>query len=136
MLAEVTFLNTLKRCAAKLDRHNSYTFRQAHMTDDEILIQNFHQMWDAFPGMARLISKKHIILAANDIAIQKGFIPGAICAKVGAPESHKGCLLAKTLKEGQGMTDRPHPSRIRGWLPVSGIDDVVVHFSLNIPDEN
>ena len=52
------------------------------------LVKSFHEMWDAFPGMARLISSNHEILAANDIAVNRGFIPGATCARVGKPESH------------------------------------------------
>ena len=32
------------------------------------LVKSFHEMWDAFPGMARLITSNHEILAANDIA--------------------------------------------------------------------
>ena len=46
--------------------------------DKEKLSGSFHEMWDAFPGMARLINSKHEILAANDIAINKGFIPGSV----------------------------------------------------------
>jgi hypothetical protein len=34
------------------------------------LVKSFHEMWDAFPGMARLISSNHEILAANDIAVK------------------------------------------------------------------
>jgi hypothetical protein len=34
-------------------------------------------MWDAFPGMARLINSKHEILASNQNAQEKGYIPGA-----------------------------------------------------------
>ena len=82
------------------------------------LVKSFHEMWDAFPGMARLISSNHEILAANDIAVNWGFIPGATCARVGKPESHRGCLLAKALKTGEGQFDCPNERLIRGWLPV------------------
>ena len=100
--------------------------------DKEKLVESFHVMWDTFPGMARLISANHEILAANDIAVNKEFIPGAICAKVGKPESHKGCLLAKALKTGEGQFDCPNEHLVRGWLPVNGRNDVVVHFSMMI----
>ena len=98
--------------------------------EKEKLVESFHKMWDAFPGMARLINKNHEILAANNIAVNRGFIPGAICAKVGKPESHKGCLMAKALKTREGQFDCPNENLVRGWLPVKGCDDVVVHFSI------
>ena len=62
--------------------------------DRERLIEAFYEMWDAFPGMARLISSNHEILAANDIAVNRGFIPGEICARVGKFESHMGSNLS------------------------------------------
>ena len=40
------------------------------------LIESFHEMWNAFPGMARLINSKHEILASNQNAQEKGYIPG------------------------------------------------------------
>lgn len=103
------------------------------MTNEEKLIEEFHRMWDAFPGMARLINSKHEILAANEIAIGKGFVPGAICAKVATANAHKGCLLAKTLQEQKGQFDMPSDHLVRGWLPVEGREDVVVHFSIALP---
>lgn len=103
------------------------------MQDEQELIAAFHKMWDAFPGMARLINKKHEIIAANEIAVSKGFIPGAICAKISTPAAHRGCLLAKTLQSGKGCYDQPNDHLIRGWLPVEGRDDMVVHFSITLP---
>lgn len=91
---------------------------------------------DAFPGMARLITSNHEILAANDIAVNREFIPGATCARVGKPESHRGCLLAKALKTGEGQFDCPNERLIRGWLPVKGCEDVVVHFSITLSDDS
>ena len=101
--------------------------------DNEKLIAEFHEMWDAFPGMARLISNQHEILAANTAAQSKGFVPGAICARVSTPNAHKGCLLARTFQTGRGQYDQPNEHLIRGWLPVTGRDDVVVHFSISLP---
>ena len=101
--------------------------------NNEKLIAEFHEMRDAFPGMARLINNKHEILAANAAAQIKGFVPGAICARVSAPNTHKGCMLAKTLQTGCGQYDQPNEHLIRGWLPVAGRDDVIVHFSLSLP---
>lgn len=100
--------------------------------DQDQLIAQFHEMWDAFPGMARLISARHEILAVNDIALRRGFEPGLTCAKVGSPEMHRGCLLAKALETGEGCFDMPNEHLIRGWSPVQGVEGVVVHFSLSI----
>lgn len=101
--------------------------------NNETMIAEFHDMWDAFPGLARLINNKHEILAANAEAQSKGFVPGAICARVSTPNAHKGCLLVRTFQTGCGQYDQPNEHLIRGWLPVTGRDDVVVHFSLPLP---
>lgn len=102
--------------------------------DDE-LIRSFHMMWDPFPGMARLISKKHMVLASNAAAQEKGFIPGAVCAKVGAPAIHRECKLMKALQTGEAQYDRRLPDRIRGWIPLKEYADTVVHFAIMIPEE-
>ncbi|MCH5351894.1 MAG: hypothetical protein J1E06_00245 [Acutalibacter sp.] len=98
----------------------------------EKLISAFHTMWDAFPGMARLINQKHEILASNELAQKKGFVPGAICAQVASPQAHKGCLLAKTIQTGEAQYDQPNEHLLRGWMPVLDHEGVVVHFSINI----
>ena len=100
--------------------------------DREQLIREFHEMWDTFPGMARLITKKHEILASNEAAISKGFIPGEICAKVNTLQAHRGCLLAQTFLTGKGCFDRPSGHLIRGWLPVGDGKECVVHFSITL----
>ena len=96
------------------------------------LISAFHTMWDAFPGMARLINHKHEILASNELAQKKGFVPGAICAQVASPQAHKGCLLVKTIQTGQAQYDQPNEHLLRGWTPVLDHEGIVVHFSINI----
>lgn len=45
------------------------------MKQQNSLIESFHEMWNAFPGMARLINSKHEILASNQNAQEKGYIP-------------------------------------------------------------
>ncbi len=97
-------------------------------------IASFHLMWDNFPGVARLIGRDHIIIAANLKAISKGYEPGLCCATLPSPVNHRGCLAMQSLREGKGMTDNPTGDSIRGWLPVSGRDDVYVHFSLAVPE--
>lgn len=98
------------------------------------VIAAFHQMWDGFPGIARLIRRDHVILASNPAAAEKGFVPGAVCARVGAPETHRGCKMAKCFATGQAQTDRVLPDRIRGWLPVEGQPELLVHFAIFIPE--
>lgn len=100
-----------------------------------ILIEEFHKMWDAFPGPVRLIDQQHTILAANPLAIEKGFIAGICCAKVGEPSSHKGCKSAALMKTGCAQTDRPASDRIRGWVPVKDHPNIYVHYTLMIPQE-
>lgn len=102
----------------------------------EAVIESFHLMWDGFPGPARLIDRRNKILAANQSAVEAGFKPGLICATVGTPESHKGCKKFKVLKDELAQIDRPSENRIRGWLPVEGYPDIVVHFSLTLPATN
>jgi hypothetical protein len=48
-----------------------------NMKQQNSLIESFHEMWNAFPGMAWLINSKHEILASNQNAQEKGYIPGA-----------------------------------------------------------
>ena len=55
------------------------------MKQQNSLIESFHEMWDAFPGMARLINSKHEILASNQNAQEKGYIPGADAAYGATP---------------------------------------------------
>lgn len=104
-------------------------------TDNQELIEQFHLMWNGFPGLARLIDSHHTVLAANPVAQAKGFEAGCTCAKVGDPSIHKGCKLAQMFKTGEAVTDNVLPDRIRGWMPVSGRDDVCVHFAVMLPEE-
>ena len=103
--------------------------------ENDKIILAFHQMWDGFPGIARLINSKHVIIASNKTAEEKGFTKGVICARVGSPESHKGCMANLTLKTQTAQTDRKLEDRIRGWVPLEGYDDLFVHFTLPIPEK-
>ena len=101
----------------------------------EELIQAFHLTWDLFPEAARIIDRKNEIIAANPKAIEAGFIPGQICSKTGSPQSHRGCKKMTALKTGLAQTDQVIPGRIRGWFPVEGYPDLVIHFSLAVPEK-
>lgn len=101
--------------------------------NDAELIEAFHLLWDNFPGMARLINDKHVVLASNPIAESKGFVTGANCAKVGDPAIHRGCKHSAMFRCKTAQTDIVLGDRIRGWVPVTGREDVCVHFALPIP---
>ncbi len=100
----------------------------------EELIRAFHLTWDGFPGMARLISKDNCVLASNRAAEAAGLTAGQICSKMGPPESHKGCRKALALSTDTAQVDRPVENRIRAWVPVNGYPDIVVHFSIVLPE--
>ena len=102
--------------------------------EDEI-IQSFHLMWDAFPGPVRLIDKTHTILAANEKARSMGFIEGVKCTRVGAPEVHRGCRAAEMLRLKTAQVDRSAEGKVRGWVPVVGHEDILVHFALVLPEK-
>ena len=102
----------------------------------EELIEAFHKTWENFPGQARLIGKNHRVIAVNAFAAKNGRVPGEICAAFGAPESHKGCRKMEALSTGEGKLDRPFAERVRGWVPLKDWPDVVVHFSLAVPEVN
>lgn len=103
---------------------------------DKEIIKAFHQMWDTFPGMARLIRRDFMIIAANPIARESGFSEGVKCINVGVRELHKGCRSALMMKSKIGQLDRPEAGKVRGWLPVEGFDDIYVHFTLFVPEIN
>ena len=107
-----------------------------HEQTMEQLIEAFHQTWDAFPGVTRLIGKGDLVLASNKAAEAAGLTAGQICARMGAPESHRGCRKALALRTQTSQIDRPAEGKIRGWIPVAGYPEVVVHFSLALPDVN
>ena len=101
----------------------------------EKTLEAFHEMWDEFPGMARLIDRKHRMIAVDPAAAANGFEPDCICAQVGDPAIHRKCKLAKLFETGEAQTDAFIPGRIRGWVPVSSKIDLCVHFALPVPRE-
>ena len=97
------------------------------------VIRAFHLMWDAFPGMARLLNRRHTVVASNPVAQSMGFAPGVTCAKVAPPEIHRKCKMALALKTGKAQADCVIKGRIRGWQPVPGYPDLLVHFAIAVP---
>ncbi len=90
-------------------------------------------MWDNFPGMVRLIDSKNKVLAVNEKAAAFGFVAEGNCARVGSPEIHRNCKKFAALKQQAAQVDRPSADKLRGWIPVEGYPEVVVHFTLGIP---
>lgn len=97
---------------------------------EEQLITEFHRMWDGFPGLARLINRKHIIIAANAPARDKGFVEGNHCTKLGTPEQHRGCKSLLCLKEQQSYEDVVIGEKIKGWYPITGSSDYFIHYTI------
>jgi len=97
------------------------------------LKEAFHQMYDTFPGPARLIDRNHTVLAANPFAVGKGFAPGVVCAEIGTPESHRECKFTKMFETGEPQGDLALGDRIRYWLPVKGNPDICIHFAAIMP---
>lgn len=104
------------------------------MTDEELVAQ-FHEMWNGFPGLARLIDSRHAVIASNPFAQERGFVEGATCAKVGDSKLHSKCKLGAFFKSGEAVTDHVLDDRVCGWMPVKGRPDVCIHFAVMIPEE-
>lgn len=100
----------------------------------EDVIRAFHLTWDAFPGIARLIDKKNRVLASNRAAESAGLSAGQICVKMGAPESHRACKKALALSTQTAQMDMPAENKIRAWVPLEGYPELVVHFSVLLPE--
>ena len=98
------------------------------------LISAFHLTWDKFPGPARLIDKGNHVLAVNQLAEEAGLTTGQICAEAGSLESHKGCKKMLALSTQKAQIDRPIEKKIRAWLPIENYPDLVVHFSISLPE--
>ena len=96
------------------------------------VIDEFHRMWDAFPGPARLITRKRIVLAVNQPARDGGFYEGCVCAQVRSPKTHAGCKLAKMFEAEAAQVQRFGEDKIKGWMPVGGYPDLCVHYAVTV----
>ena len=105
-----------------------------HTQDQAALLAAFHLTWDGFPGVARLIDRNSKVLAVNPCGLKAGHKEGETCSKVGKPEMHRSCLKAQVLRSQEPGLDRPNDQKIRGWVPIQGFPDLVVHFALVVPE--
>ncbi len=106
--------------------------RAALQPGDSEAIAQFHRDWDAFPGSARLIDARHIVLAANEAARRAGFAEGALCSAVPTANRHRDCLMPRAFASGRGEGNVTG-GMMRYWLPVAGRPDLVVHLSFQSP---
>ena len=109
------------------------------ITVDPKLVEAFHLMFDCYPEAAQLTHKSKKIVALNPACEAFGRQVGMICIKHGSPESHKGCLANKAIKE-QIYKRNLHLAEIPAkreysvfWLPVPGHPDFYIHFSAGHP---
>ena len=97
------------------------------------VIDAFHLMWDEFPEPAQLHHKSKQILAVNKASAAIGMQPGMVCSKLGSPESHKGCLAARCLKEGRAQhvcASMGGRDIIRFLQPLAGYPAPHVHYDV------
>ena len=106
--------------------------RAALQPGDSEAIAQFHRDWDVFPGSARLIDARHIVLAANEAARRAGFAEGALCSAVPTANRHRDCLMPRAFASGRGEGNVTG-GMMRYWLPVTGRPDLVVHLSFQSP---
>ena len=98
------------------------------------VIDAFHMMWDTFPERARLIHKDRTVLAVNRAAEKIGMTAGSHCYDGSPRRAPRGCLANKALRENAGMySASPEGTRMPFWIPVDGVPDVYVHFSIPSP---
>lgn len=104
-----------------------------HYVSQEV-IRAFHMMWDTFPERARLIHKDRTVPAVNRAAEKIGMTAGDHCYDGRPRSAHRGCLANRALRENTGMySASPEGARMPFWIPVDGVPDVYVHFSIPSP---
>jgi hypothetical protein len=102
---------------------------------DEGLLKAFHLMYDSFPECVQLADKSKRILAVNPAGQAIGRHVDTVCATMGAPEAHRGCLASKAVRERKTQwvfSDRTACGGNRSvtfWLPIEGYPDYFIHFA-------
>lgn len=104
--------------------------------DMDNIVEMFHAMWDSFPSRVRLIRKDRTVLAVNRAAKEMGMEVGVRCLdNPPDPMAHAGCLANLALKEKTAKYSlTKNGKRLRFWIPVEGVEDVYVHFSIEVND--
>lgn len=101
------------------------------MENLDIIIESFHLLWDSFPERVRLIKKDRTVLAVNPASEREGFVEGVRCIDTPPKEAHAGCLANKALTDKVAQHALSvDGKRMRYWIPVTGSDDLFIHFSI------
>lgn len=98
---------------------------------DPKLTEAFDLLWGAYPYPASLVHKSRTIIAVNEPCRLGGREPGMNCAKWDVPETHKGCLANRALREQKPFyKERRTPGGVTliYWLPIPGYPDFYLHF--------
>jgi PAS domain-containing protein len=112
------------------------------MADTELsqdIHAHFHLFWDNFPVPVMLVRKDRTILDRNRAAEAVGCVPGTRCIDRGPKDAHKGCLANSALHE-QITKRKVQYVDFMGivmdsyWIPLSGEEDVFVHFGIDITE--
>jgi cold shock CspA family protein len=104
----------------------------------ETLVESFDLMWGNHPGVVMLIGKNREILAFNQTGKALGLTPGIKCFTLtGGQKVCAHCQANQALEGGQAIRaaawSEPLKAVIDGyWIPVSGRNDVYVHFGNDI----
>ena len=108
-----------------------------HISDE--LRRNFHLLWDNFPFPVMLTHKNRTILDVNAVGGQLGLASGTRCIDIGKKEFHSGCRAGQALQE-QAAKRTVAYVEYQGkvldsyWVPLAGVDDIFLHFSIDISD--
>ena len=106
------------------------------------VIEAFNLMWGPFPEPVMLIQKDRTILAVNQAAQAYKFTAGSKCSSLNpenAPDTRcKHCKALVALHKGQPVSaySERGGKHMKGyWMPLQGVEDVYVHFGINIAEE-
>ncbi len=98
------------------------------------VIEAFHLMWGNYPDPASLVHKSRMVAAVNKAHEKLGVLkPGMNCARLGAPEAHRGCKAEQALASGEAAYAymmKDGRERLAFWLPLDGCPEYYVHFSV------
>lgn len=107
-----------------------------HHISDEIR-SHFHLFCDNFPVPVMLVHKDRTIIAVNKAGESAGYPTGIRCVDMGQKEHHKGCmanqaLAEQTAKRVVGWFDYSQAVLDSYWIPLSGTEDLYLHFAADI----
>ncbi len=102
------------------------------------IVAAFHMMWDSFPHSVMLLKKTREVVAANQVARDKGVPTQVKCFQLGGrDEIHNGCRANQAVEEGVAQRTIFHNKKTNRvmdayWLPVAAGEELYLHFAINI----